>query len=76
MSAKQRLRVGKRGTVDGQLDWLVEWGEPTEPADGNEMADPRRGRIAKQVRIARQQRKSYHREHKDQQHSWVDQKAR
>ncbi len=76
MSAEQRLTGKTQGIVDGQLDWLVECGEPTEPADGNEMADPRRGRITKQVRIARQQRKSYHREHKDQQHSGVDQKAR
>ncbi len=75
MSAKQRLRLGKRGIVDGQLDWLVECGGPTELAGGNEMADPRRGRITKQVRIARQQSKSYDRKHGDQHSYGVDQRG-
>ncbi len=70
MSAKQRLRVGKRGTVDGQLDWLVEWGEPTEIVGG------RRRRVAKRVRLPKQHGGDGHREREDQQDSGVDHKSR
>ncbi len=70
MSAKQRLRVGKRGMVDGQLDWRVEWGEPTEIVDG------RRRRVAKRVQVPKQHGADDHQEHEDQQNSGVDQKAR
>ncbi len=63
MSAKQRLRVGKRGMVDGQLDWRVEWGEPTEIVDG-------------MIRGPQQHGGDDHQKHEDQQNSGVDQKAR
>ncbi len=76
MSAKQRLRVGKRGMVDGQLDWRVEWGEPTEIVDGMIPGSTRRRRGAKRARLPKQHGGDGHREHEDQQHSGVDQKAR
>ena len=63
MSAKQRLRVGKRRIVDGQLDWLVEWGESTEIVDDMIWGPMQNGGDG-------------HREHEDQQNSGVDQKAR
>ena len=75
MSAEQHPTGKTRGIVDGQLDWFVECGGPTELAGGNEMADPRRGRITKQVRIVRQQSKSYDRKHGDQHSYGVDQRG-
>ncbi len=76
MSAKQRLSVGKRGTVDGQLAWLVEWGEPTEIVDGVIPGSTRRRRVAKMVQVPKQHGGGCHQEHDDQQNSGVDQEAR
>jgi len=76
MSAKQRLTGKTRGFAEGQLDWLVEWGEPTEIDDGMIRGSTRRRRVAKRVQVPKQHGGGGHQEHEDQQNSGVDQKAR
>ncbi len=63
MKMKQRFTGMTRGFAEGQLDWLVEWGEPTEIVDG-------------MIRGPQQHGGDDHQEHEDQQNSGVDQKAR